>query len=98
MGPSLLRTDGSLTIGKTNKPTTELGDSIVSQEEGKEGGAGAGEGAEQHQKQQHHHRPRHHPFWPLHTEDFWGLLFTALGLMIAAGGGIGGGGAWGSVA
>lgn len=64
---------------------TELGDSILSQD--KAGGAAG----EQGKKQQHAHR-RHHPFWPLHTEDFWGLLFTALGLMIAAGGGIGGGG------
>jgi hypothetical protein len=75
----------------------ELGDSILSQEEAaKAGGPGAGEAGEkqqQQQQQQQHHR-RHHPFWPLHTEDFWGLLFTAVGLMIAAGGGIGGGGAF----
>jgi hypothetical protein len=35
---------------------------------------------------------KHHPFYPIQSEDFWGLIFTALGLMIAAGGGIGGGG------
>jgi len=37
----------------------------------------------------HQHSYRHHPFLPLKLRDIIGLLFTALGLMIAAGGGIG---------
>jgi len=32
---------------------------------------------------------QHHPFWPLQRNDVIGLFLTAVGLMIAAGGGIG---------
>lgn len=58
---------------------------------GPEGAAG---GSSQHQGfgssgGQKKKRQKHHSFLPLHSEDFWGLTFTALGLMIAAGGGIG---------
>lgn len=69
--------------------STELGDSILSQEEaGQGGGNGAnGDNGEGEPKAKHHH-----PFFPIQSRDFWGLLFAALGLMIAAGGGIGGGG------
>jgi len=61
---------------------TELGDFILSQDEAT--GAGGEDGAGSHQ-----HSNRHHPFLPLQMRDFIGLLFTASGLMIAAGGGIG---------
>lgn len=61
---------------------TELGDSILSQDEATS--SGGEEGAGSHQRSN-----RHHHFLPLQMRDFIGLLFTALGLMIAAGGGIG---------
>lgn len=45
---------------------------------------------------QHHHKPvfkvDHAPLFPLTTSDYYGLGLTVLGLMVAAGGGIGGGG------
>jgi hypothetical protein len=61
---------------------TELGDSILSQDEatGAVGEDGAGS---------HEHSKHNHPFLPLGMRDFIGLLLAALGLMIAAGGGIG---------
>ena len=34
----------------------------------------------------------HKELWPPATSDYVGLVFTAIGLMICAGGGIGGGG------
>ena len=34
----------------------------------------------------------HKPFWPPNETDYVGFLFTGIGLMICAGGGIGGGG------
>jgi uncharacterized membrane protein YfcA len=37
-------------------------------------------------------RETHAPFFPLSTSDYWGLFATILGLLVAAGGGIGGGG------
>ena len=60
----------------------ELGDSILSQDEAT--GASGEDDAGGYQ-----HSYRHHPFLPLELRDVIGLLFTALGLMIAAGGGIG---------
>jgi uncharacterized membrane protein YfcA len=45
---------------------------------------------------QHHHKPvfkeEHAPLFPLTPSDYYGLGLTVLGLMVAAGGGIGGGG------
>jgi len=32
---------------------------------------------------------KHKDLFPLDQSDIWGLLFTSLGLMVAAGGGIG---------
>lgn len=47
-------------------------------------------------QQQHHHRPvyneEHEPLFPLSQADKWGFGLATVGLMIAAGGGIGGGG------
>jgi len=44
----------------------------------------------------HHHKPvyneDHKPLFPLDASDQWGVFFAVLGLMIAAGGGVGGGG------
>lgn len=44
----------------------------------------------------HHHKPvyneDHKPLFPLDASDKWGVFFAVLGLMIAAGGGVGGGG------
>lgn len=43
-----------------------------------------------------HHRPvineTHKVLFPLDSSDYWGFFFATIGLMIAAGGGIGGGG------
>lgn len=61
---------------------TELGDSILSQDEAIGAGGEDGAGSREHSK-------HHHPFLPLGMRDFIGLLLAALGLMIAAGGGIG---------
>jgi uncharacterized membrane protein YfcA len=50
----------------------------------------------QQQQQQHSHKPvfqeEHKPLVPLDKTDYYGVFFTILGLMVAAGGGIGGGG------
>jgi uncharacterized membrane protein YfcA len=44
----------------------------------------------------HHHHPvineSHKPLFPLDSSDYWGFFFATIGLMIAAGGGVGGGG------
>jgi hypothetical protein len=60
----------------------ELGGSIFSHDE-------ATSASEEDDASSHQHSYRHHPFLPLKLRDVVGLLFTALGLMIAAGGGIG---------
>jgi uncharacterized membrane protein YfcA len=39
-----------------------------------------------------HHHHRHKPLWPLSSRDVAGFMLAMLGLLIAAGGGIGGGG------
>lgn len=49
---------------------------------------------EHHHEHVHKHvfEESHKPLWPLDSSDYAGLGFTIIGLMIAAGGGIGGGG------
>ena len=46
----------------------------------------------------HLHHPiineSHKPLFPLDSSDYWGFFFATIGLMIAAGGGVGGGGTY----
>ena len=49
-----------------------------------------------HQPSHQHHKPifqeEHKPLFPLNKSDWYGVFFTIAGLVVAAGGGIGGGG------
>jgi len=69
---------------------------LLRQDGDEDGDVDFGRSLQQEQHHHHQHKPvyneEHAPLFPLTRSDHWGFALATLGLMIAAGGGIGGGG------